>query len=116
MKNYTVKQPGGGELTFKGVLLGSATDRPMGCQARTKWNEIDIYRTQKGEYVVVIFKQSLWQGEEHAFLCKSPEEVKSALDTHSRGQGEDNLESAAEKALQEAGEKDETLKIILEQY
>ncbi len=113
MKDYTVKHSEDRVLTFKGELLGSAADRPMGCQGRTKWNEIDIYRTERGTYVVVMSKQSLWQGEEKAFSCESPQEVLAVLETHSRGQEEDNFENAAEMALREAAGKDEGLSAFL---
>lgn len=113
VKKHTLKTNGNEDLVFQGELLGGATARPSGCQERTRWMEIDIYRTDKGSYVVAISNQTLWQGEDKVFLCEKPEEVKAALGIDNQGM-EENMLKAAKKALEEASAKDEGLKKLID--
>ena len=109
MKKYTLKRSDGQDLIFNGELLSSAAGKPMGCQERLKWTEIELYKTENGTYIVVVLTHALWQEEERVVVCEDAEDILATLDVRNRDEGKDNLSIAAKKALEEAAEKDQDI-------
>lgn len=72
-RRYNLSHTDEPDVSFIGVLIGSAGESPDNAHSdysgRTgRWNEYDIYKTIKGNYVGQIFEGTQWQGEHHT--CK----------------------------------------------
>lgn len=103
MEKVVLKRSGKPGLEFEGELLyegetspDQASDRWSGAVGR--WEEVRVYRTKGGKYVVWIARYTQWQGERDIFIAEvfaSPEEAMRYL--------EDEEPWAAEEVAEELG-------------
>lgn len=109
MKEYYVKRDGKKDLRFFGEQLAEVSSQWVGKEQRDRWTEIEVYRTDKGPYVVSIVRRSrneLEQDSYSAFICPSAREVPEALEQDDPAVGDKFLSRLAKKALSDAARED----------
>lgn len=83
MERFTLRRNGARDVTFTGDLLASVNDRIKYGQDQTRWNELQLYRTEAGSYVLNRINRTLWQGEHDEFsvdVFNEPEEITEFLE------------------------------------
>jgi EXLDI family protein len=96
------------DVRFVGVLLASTSSRRDG---KRRWSEVDIYRTEGGNYVVARCGRSSIEGERdfpHAQVCETAKAVIETLYAQD-AQGAWYFTHLAREAITKAGEQDEEI-------
>jgi hypothetical protein len=108
-KKHTLKRDGEPELQFAGRLLARVDigiyDKFLG--AKRAQEQIEIYTTSSGEYVVALFKRYDFN---RALVCQSSEAVAAVL------REEPALGRLKKQALEEAAKKDPSFAALAESY
>ncbi|MEW6457642.1 MAG: hypothetical protein AB1441_01015 [Bacillota bacterium] len=109
MKKYIVKRDGEPDLKFVGRLLARVDigvyDKFLG--AKRAQEQIEIYKTDSGEYVVALFKRYEFN---RALVCETPEAVVAVL------RQEPEFGGLKKQALAEAAKKDPSFAAPAESY
>lgn len=95
--------------TFSGDLLSQVSSKRENLQPR--WTEYELYKTESGKYVIVIYGKSVVPGEKqktNIIESPTPQGVLEALKFKNK-QGNIYLTHTAEEALKAAADNDEGL-------
>lgn len=82
MKLTTIKRDGEKDLRFTGKVIASASGRWSNGREQNRFDEITVYRTSGGNYVLHQEYITFWQGESctsEAAIYKTPAELNHAL-------------------------------------
>lgn len=105
MTEYRLSRPGLVDLIFEGERIGHASSR---LTRRPRWTEVNVYRTDRGQWVTEIVGRTTLHGEHDRFqvtVCSTPVEVRESL-KHPRSE---YLTETALEALERAAENDAAL-------
>ena len=104
--SYKIRRDGERALAFSGRIIGQADDKSHNS---TRWTTVTIYRTASGRIVVEVEDRTQWQGESDHVRADSFATATGAI-SYLRHADEDNydanLSSAAQEALEDAGQND----------
>ena len=104
MEKFTVVRTGKRDLSFTGQLLAEVSSRWVAGQGQSRWTELKLYKTDKGQYVLNTEHISQWQGEDYRseidIFCFAVEVIEAAFDIH----GE--MSNMDKELLQEAAKSD----------
>jgi EXLDI family protein len=106
-KNFSLRRNGRPPVNFVGVLIGESSDRN---HDSSRWAEVRIYRTRLGRYVVEETHTSRWEGEPSTSNVQTvgPSATEDLIGWLESESG--TLSPAAQEAVEQAGERDESLK------
>lgn len=100
MQSHKVTRDGLPPIIFTGEHLAHASTKTVSGPGQNRWTEVDLYKTQGGNYIAAVVRYTIWEGESDRYSAKSFTSVPDVIEWLK--EGEDRLGSASQEAVEKA--------------